>query len=149
MSRTSLPLRRSAIAAIGIIALIAACDRESPTDVPQREARVSLAQAPSLAVGGSKPTGPTGYEIITVGTQNDVAGENLFVGEAACPAGKRALGGGFKSTPAALIGQPDIAVYESAPRVTVTGTTDGWRMEIMNRGSTPRHFDVYAICAAI
>jgi hypothetical protein len=148
MSRTSLPLRRSAYAAIGIIALIAACDSESPTDVPQRESRASLVQAPSLAVGGNKPTAPSGYEIVTVGTQSDVLGEVLFVGEAPCPTGKRALGGGFKSTPAAFIGEPDIAVYESAPRVT-SGATDGWRVEIMNRGTTPRHFDVYAICATI
>ena len=128
---------------------MAACDSESPTDVSQRESRASLVKAPSLAVGGNKPTAPSGYEIVTVGTQNDVPGDVLFVGEAPCPAGKRALGGGFKATGGALIAPPDIAVYESAPRVTSVGATDGWRVEIMNRGTTARHFDVYAICATV
>lgn len=88
---------------------------------------------------------PTGYEIKTSG--NNVVSGNLGVLEVLCPAGKKAWGGGFKIGGGALTAGPDVAVYESSPRVT--SGTDGWRLEAMNRGPSTRRFDVWVLCANI
>lgn len=64
------PVRRSTYAAIGILAFIAACDRETPTDVAPKPAasKASLVNGPSLGVSRSKPT-TSSYEVKTFATQ--------------------------------------------------------------------------------
>ena len=89
------------------------------------------------------PPPPSTYEIKTFGI--DVVAGNTGVTEVLCSAGKQALGGGFKIGGGVLISGPDVAVYESSPRVT--SGKDGWRLEAANRGTSTRHFDVWAICA--
>ena len=153
MSRTprslALPLRRSTYAAVAFIALAAACDRESPTDLTRPPAvQANLVGAPTLAVNVNKPTSPSTSEVKTAGI--DVVAGNSGVVEVLCPAGKVALGGGFQIGGGVLIGGPDVAVYESSPRVTSGGVgASGWRLEAANRGSDQRHFDVWVTCAAI
>jgi hypothetical protein len=144
------PVRRSTYAAIGILAFIAACDRETPTDVARTPAasQASLVNAPSLGVSSSKPT-TSSYEVNTAGL--DVASGFTGVVEVLCTAGKQVLGGGFHIEGGVLINDADAAVYESSPRVTSgpPGST-GWRLEAANRSTTiPRHFVVWAICASI
>lgn len=134
-------LHRPTIIAIGVIALAAACDRESPTDVPRPHARASVAQASSIGLDPEKPL--PGYEIKSFGS--DVVGGNTGVVEVLCSPGNRALGGGFQIGGGALITGPDVAVYESSPRVT--SGTDGWRLVAVNRGTDTRRFDVWVICA--
>jgi hypothetical protein len=99
----------------------------------------------AVLAGCPAPGTPTssGYEIKTAGIT--VVAGNTGVTEALCSSGKKALGGGFKIGGGILIAGPDIAVYESSPRVT--SGTDGWRLEAANRGTTARSFDVWVICA--
>jgi hypothetical protein len=87
----------------------------------------------------------SGYEIKSSGI--DVVSGNSGVVEVLCPTGKRAWGGGFQIGGGVLIGGPDVAVYESSPRVT--SGTDGWRLEAANRGPKTRRFDVWVVCAKI
>ena len=143
MSHSILRHRSATLIAASLIALVSGCDRESPTDVATPTVRVTPV-APSLAVTQGKPS-TSSYEIRTSGS--DVGSGTLGVLEVLCPAGKRALGGGHKVGGGALIDGPDVAVYESTPRVT-TGT-DGWRLEAMNRTADTRHIDVWVVCAAI
>ena len=146
MSHDTLLLRRATRLAIGAIALVAGCDRESPTDVAVRASRV---EAPSLGVNASKPLPPpppSGYELVK-GVGIDVATGNTGVTEVYCSAGKRALGGGFQIGGSVPGSGPDVAVYESSPRVT--GGTEGWRLVAQNRTADERHFDIWVICATI
>lgn len=143
-------VRTAAYAAIGVVTLLAGCDRDTPTDVATPTVRASTMRGPSLGVStAAKPTPGSTYEIKTA---NDpaVAAGNTVVLEVLCSTGKRALGGGFFIEGITIDG-PDVAVYESSPRVTSTGATvgDGWRLVAMNRGVDTRPFTVYAICATI
>jgi hypothetical protein len=132
------------LAAIAI-ALLAGCDRESPGDVAAPVLRTDVPAGPALAVSAGKPTTTSSYEIRSQGL--DVATGNLGVVEVLCPAGKRALGGGHKVGGGALIDGPDVALYESTPRVT--SGTDGWRVEAMNRTADTRRIEAWVICATI
>ena len=125
------------------ITLVAGCDRESPGDVAAPVLRTEVAPGPSFAVGSGKPT--SSYEIKSQGL--DVASGNLGVVEVLCSTGKRALGGGLKVGGGALIDGPDVALYESTPRVT--SGTDGWRVEAMNRTADTRRIEAWVICATI
>ena len=144
MSRSPLlhmRVTRNAMIAIGIIALTAACDRESPTDVRRPPAAASLYELPSPGGDPQKPV--SGYEVKSFGI--DVVGGQQGVVEVLCSPGNRALGGGFQIGGPILIDGPDVAVYESSPRVT--SGTDGWRLNAANRGTETRRFDVWVICA--
>jgi hypothetical protein len=144
MSRPALPFRRSACVAIGLIALGAACgDRETVTDVAAPTVGTPRVTAPSLAVGGNKPS--ASYEVNKASL--NVATDNEGIIEVLCTPGKRALGGGFQIVGGVLASGPDVHIYESSPRVT--SGTDGWRLDAMNRTGESRQFDVYVICAAI
>ena len=142
MSRNALIRHGSALIAAIAVALVIGCDRESPTDVVVPAVRANPPAAPALADGGSKPST---YEIRSAGL--DVVSGNLGVVEVLCPAGKRALGGGHKVGGGALIDGPDVALYESTPRVT--SGTDGWRVEAMNRTADTRFIEAWVVCAAI
>ena len=145
MSRPALPFRRSACVAIGLIALGAACgDRETLTDVAAPTVGTPRVTAPSLAVGGNKPS--SSYEVKTASLDVGDAFEGSI--EVLCTPGKRALGGGFQIVGGVPINGPDVYVYESSPRVTTPGA-EGWRLDAMNRTGASRRFDVYVICAAI
>jgi hypothetical protein len=131
-------------AVLGVVLFGIACDRESPTDVPLKTP--AAVGAPSFAAGGgNKPT--SGYEIVK-DSINIVSGNQGAI-EAFCPTGKRALGGGFKVGGGALINDTDVAIYESAPRVTGVGGTDGWRVEAMNRTADARWIQSWVVCAPI
>src|SRR4030095_15652840 len=144
MSRTTRLRHGSTLIAASLIALAAGCDRESPTDVAAPTLRANPPAAPALAVGAGKPSTST-YEIRSDGF--DVVSGNLGVVEVLCPAGKRALGGGHKVGGGAGIVGPDVAVYESSPRVT--SGTDGWRVEAVNRTADTRRIEAWVVCAAI
>jgi hypothetical protein len=110
--------------------------------VPRPGIHTSVAAAESLGLPPTdKPS--TGYEIKTFGIE--VVGGNSGTVEVLCSAGNRALGGGFQIGGGILAAGPDVAVYESSPRVT--SGTDGWRLVAMNRGTDARQFDVWVICA--
>lgn len=145
MSRSPLSLallHRPTIIAMGVITLAAACDRESPTDVSRPAVRSSTTPSRSiLPPGDDKPL--AGYEIKTLDIE--VVGGNSGVVEVLCSPGNRALGGGFQIGGGILAAGPDVAVYESSPRVT--SGTDGWRLVAANRGTDTRQFNVWVICA--
>jgi hypothetical protein len=107
-------------------------------------------QGPQGVPGPEGPAGPTGpagadgglegYELVT-GTPVAVAVEDFVVSaSAACPAGKVVLGGG--SDAAVLDG--DMFVVRSRP--TLTGTTYGWSVSVLNYGGA-NTLTAYAICA--
>jgi hypothetical protein len=145
MSPTTLRRLGPTLLAAGLVTLVAGCDRESPTDVAAPARRANPPVAPSLAASAAaKPSNP-GYEIRTAAS--DVPSGFLGVIEVLCPVGKRALGGGHKIGGGALIDGPDVALYESAPRVT-TGT-DGWRVEAMNRTVDTRRIEAWVVCATL
>jgi hypothetical protein len=145
MSPNTLRRLGPTLLAATVMALVAGCDRESPTDVAAPALRANPPVGPALAAApAAKPSNP-GYEIRTAGS--DVASGFLGVVEVLCPVGKRALGGGHKIGGGALIDGPDVALYESAPRVT-TGT-DGWRVEAMNRTADTRRVEAWVVCAAL
>ena len=148
MSQDTLFLRRAARLAIGAIALVAGCDRESPTDVAVPTVRASRAEAPGLAVSAAGKPGPapSTYELVK-GVGIDVGAGVTGVTEVLCPSGKKPLGGGFQIGGSVPGSGPDVAVYESSPRVT--GGTEGWRLVAQNRTADERHFDIWVICATI
>ena len=138
---------RSYITAGLAIALVAiACDRETPTDVQLKTPSVAVG-TPSFAAGGGKPAPSSGYEIKS--NPMSVASGSLGVVEVFCTAGKRALGGGLKVGGGASLNGPDVAIYESTPRVTGVDGTDGWRIEAMNRTAETRTIEAWVICATI
>jgi hypothetical protein len=141
-------LRTAAYVTIGALALLAGCDRDTPTDVAAPTARSNGAPTPSFAVTATagKP-GQSSYEIRK--DSSNVAGGFEGIVEVYCSTGKRALGGGYQIMGGALAAGPDVAVYESAPRVTLQGATDGWRLDAVNRNTDPRWFVVYVVCATI
>jgi hypothetical protein len=143
--RTETDMRPYLTAVLGVVLFGIACDRESPTDVPLKTP--AAVGTPSFAAGGgNKPT--SGYEIKSFAS--NIAGGFLGVIEVYCPAGKRALGGGFKVGGGAPLSAPDVAIYESTPRVTDPNQgTDGWRVEAMNRTGETRLIEAWVICAPI
>ncbi len=112
--------------------------------VPTLAALVTIV---ALAAFKNQPSGaaPPTHEIKTA--QISVVGGNTGVVEVLCSAGKKALGGGFQIEGGVLIAGPDVAVYESSPRVT--SGKDGWRLEAANRGTTTRMFNVWVICGSV
>ena len=132
-------LRIAACIAVGVVATLSGCDRDTPTD---------LAKSPTVSQSVAAPSAPaskSSYEIKTFGI--DVVSGNAGTVEVLCTAGKKALGGGFQIGGGILIDGPDVVVYESSPRVT--SGTDGWRLSAANRTADPRHFDVWVICATM
>ena len=133
-------IRIAACIAVGIVATLSACDRDTPTTP------TALATSPTVNHSVASPSAPSSkssYEIKTFGT--DVASGNLGTVEVLCTVGKKALGGGFQIGGPVLIDPPDVVVYENSPRVT--SGTDGWRLSAVNRTADLRHFDVWVICA--
>lgn len=142
-------LRTAAYVTIGALALLAGCDRDTPTDVAAPAARLNGVSTPSLAVtttAAGKP-GQSSYEKNIASLSVNGGFEGII--EVYCTSGKRALGGGFQIVGGVIAAGPDVVVYESAPRVTGAGGTEGWRLDAMNRTSETRQFDVYVICATI
>lgn len=137
-------MRTPITVALGAILVGVACSQDGPTDV-QHKAPPTAVGSPSFAAGGGGNKPPSGYEIQSFGI--DVVSGNQGVVEVLCPSGKRALGGGFKIGGGPQIGDADVAIYESTPRVT--SGTDGWRIESMNRSSITRTVEAWVICAPI
>jgi hypothetical protein len=121
--------------------VLAACDSPSPTASTETPVKAGIATEASAAINVRNSS----YEIVTYGF--DVVPGNTGVLEALCPAGKRALGGGFQIGGGVMIDGPDVAVYESSPRVT--SGDSGWRLVAVNRTADTRRFDVWVTCAAI
>ena len=147
MSRSLLHRTRfpRAIIAIGIVALAASCDRESPTDVSQARPPVKANRGVELPPIEEPPKPISGYEIKTFGI--DVPGGEQGVVEVQCSPGNHPLGGGYQIGGPILINDADAVVYESSPRVTAG--TDGWRLAGVNRSAATRRFDVWVICAPV
>jgi hypothetical protein len=118
---------------------LAACDSDTPTETNRQvDARIG---AEPVAAANPKASS---YEIVS-SSFNVASG---FSGglEALCPTGKKVLGGGFfiNGNPGA---PPDVAVYESSPRVT--SGSSGWRLFAINRTAESLSYEVFAICATI
>ena len=102
------------------------------------------------AMTAVKPTtssgaAPPSHEVKSA--QISVVAGNTGVVEVLCSSAKKPLGGGFKIDGGVLAAGPDVAVYESSPRVT--SGTNGWRLEAANRGTTDRVFTVWVICGSV
>jgi hypothetical protein len=120
---------------------LAACDSETPTATkPPVDGRVG---AEPLAAANPKASS---YEIVS--SVSDIGSGFMGIMEAVCPTGKKALGGGFFIDGNPLSG-PDVAVYESSPRVTSVLGGTGWRLAAVNRTADQLRYEVFAICAAI
>jgi hypothetical protein len=94
-----------------------------------------------------------GYEIVTA--RLSVSGRETAAGEARCPAGKVALGGGVVPDPAAPGKEED-----KAPRMTVTasgpllagarpGGGYGWTVTVKNDDTAPLALVVAAVCVTL
>jgi hypothetical protein len=118
---------------------MAACDSETPTATkPPVDARIG---AEPLAAANPKASS---YEIVS--SVSLIGSGFTGVIETLCPSGKKALGGGFfiNGNPGS---GPDVAVYESSPRVT--SGSSGWRLAAINRTADALSYEVFAICASI
>ena len=143
MSKNTLLRRGSLLVVAGTIGLAVACGGDTPTDVAVPTLQAGPPTTAAFAASG-KPSTST-YEMKSFGF--DVAPNFQGIVEVLCPVGKRALGGGHKIDGGAPNAGPDVAVYESTPRVT--SGTDGWRVEAMNRTADTRRIEAWVICAAI
>jgi hypothetical protein len=112
---------------------LAACDSETPTATkPPVDGRVG---AEPLAAANPKASS---YEIVS--SVSDIGSGFMGIMEA--------VGGGFFIDGNPLSG-PDVAVYESSPRVTSVLGGTGWRLAAVNRTADQLRYEVFAICAAI
>lgn len=93
---------------------------------------------------GPAGSGVTGLERIYVERSGIAAGAKAYV-EATCPAGKKALSGGFFQ----WLGNddPDDVVVVADYPYSVTRNDDSWRVIVVNTGSTVDVVGVYALCA--
>ena len=86
--------------------------------------------------GPAGPRGISGHETV-FGTFNNIGLDGRAQGEVACPAGKKAIGGGWH-------GNTPLGVEESyAP-----GDGSTWYVDVKNLGPTPGSFQVFAVCAS-
>ena len=86
--------------------------------------------------GPAGPGGVSGRETV-FGTFTNIAQGARAQGEVACPAGKKAIGGGWH-------GNTPLGVEESyAP-----GDGSIWYVDVTNLGPTPGAFQVFAVCAS-
>jgi hypothetical protein len=113
--------------------------------VPTVAALAAIAALTAFNPTLSRGAPPPSHEIKTA--QINVVAGNTGVVEVLCSSGKKPLGGGFKIDGGVLAAGPDVAVYESTPRVT--SGTNGWRLEAANRGTTDRVFTVWVICGSV
>jgi hypothetical protein len=90
--------------------------------------------------GPPGPAGMSGYEVVNTPTATVPAGKN-GVAEAACPTGKKAVGGGFLADPEAT----DWNFIASFP------STDGssWHIGVTNKGSNDAEIRPYAVCVIV
>jgi hypothetical protein len=90
------------------------------------------------ASGPQGPAGISGYEVVSTGATT--VGAGLYASaKAACPSGKRPLGGGITSTNAS------VAVAESVPN---TGD-NSWFGAVKNNSGLAASFRVVAVCAFV
>jgi hypothetical protein len=129
--------------ALSAILVGVACSQDGPTDVQRTAPKPTLVGNPSFAVGGGGNKPASGYETNHFGF--DVVSGNQALVEVLCSTAKRALGVGFKVGGGVQVGDADVAIYESTPRVT--SGTDGWRIEAANRSSITRFIEAWVICA--
>ena len=113
--------------------------------IPTLAVIATLVAVTVLKPSQSSGAPPSTYEMKSA--QISVVGGNTGVVEVLCSSGKKALGGGFQIEGGVLITGPDVAVYESSPRVT--SGKDGWRLEATNRGTTTRMFNVWVVCGSV
>jgi hypothetical protein len=120
---------------------------------PQGEPGQAGAQGPAGpkgdkgAAGAQGAEGPAGFSSLTY-VQADFgpfpAGAQ-YGGEAACPAGKHAVGGGVVSE-SGIAG--DQQVNSSYPSDGSGGGTTSWWADVDNNSAGPLSFRVYAVCAS-
>ena len=113
--------------------------------VPTLAVLAALVSIAVLRPSQSSGAPPSTYEMKSA--QISVVGGNTGVVEVLCSGGKKPLGGGFFIEGTVLAAGPDVAVYESSPRVT--SGKDGWRLVAANRGTDTRMFNVYVICGTV
>ena len=129
-----------------------------PPGAAPAPARTVAASGPSGAVGPPGPPGPagragadgvSGFEIITA--KVSVPGRQSATGEARCPVGKVALGGGVvpdPDWPTKLTGPEEgTDVAASGPLLPGPGGGYGWTATVRNTSHSPLPVIVAAICA--
>jgi hypothetical protein len=96
---------------------------------------------PAGPLGPAGPEGPAGisdYQVVTASI--DVGGFGTTATEAACPAGKRVLGGG--------VWTHHSLVSRSAPDIDLSGNWRFWQGAVSNPFIDGETITVYAICAS-
>jgi hypothetical protein len=99
------------------------------------------------ATGADGLPGPAGFSSLTY-VQADFGpfpAGTQYGGEAACPAGKHAVGGGVVSESG---NAGDQQVNSSYPSDGTGGGTTSWWADVDNTSSGPLSFRVYAVCAS-
>src|SRR5437764_144614 len=109
--------------------------------------------SPSSAgpAGRAGTDGVSGFEIVTA--KVSVPGRQAAAGEARCPAGKVALGGGVlpdADSPRKLVGPEEgMDVVASGPLLPGTEGGYGWTATVKNTSTSPLPVIVAAICAVV
>ena len=89
------------------------------------------------AAGPAGPVGVSGYQVITV-AHEVASGRGVQTFDAKCPTGKRATGGGYRSSSS----QPLLQVIANEP------TSDGWAITLGSIGVAITLY-VYAVCVNV
>lgn len=109
---------------------------------PQGPAGPEGPPGPQGASGPAGPPGVSGYEVVesTITTVGNVTTGVVSI-EAACPAGKRVLGGGFRISP----DDASRSVGVSGTRPNAAG--NGWLVDVTSNNFGTWTFTASAICA--
>ncbi|MFI1257230.1 hypothetical protein ACH4U6_26090 [Streptomyces netropsis] len=114
-----------------------------PCSVVQKQgidSRHCVQSAPETGqTGGDKHKGFSGYEVV-IQDNIPVAANSVAQAVVACPAGKKAIGGGF------LGFSPAVKPFRSFPSAPDYAA---WVVAVENGGALPSAFDAYAICAKV
>ncbi|MEV0454955.1 hypothetical protein [Catellatospora methionotrophica] len=110
----------------------------SATTLPTQLTPVAVAPAPAtVTVPATAVNGITGYEIVE-GEVKQVPVDVFTSVEAVCPAGKKAVGGGYAG------GNPDVSAFINFSLDGSNGA--GWEVWLTNDGSADTTGQAYAIC---
>ncbi|WP_338931963.1 hypothetical protein WEB32_20945 [Streptomyces netropsis] len=114
-----------------------------PCSVVQKEgidSRNCVQSAPEAGqTGGDKHKGFSGYEVV-IQDNLPVPANSVAQAIVPCPAGKKAIGGGF------LGFNQSVKPFRSFPQ---GGGFTAWIVAVENGGALPSAFDAYAICAKV
>lgn len=128
------------VLALGILATLACTGPEGPTG-PQGATGSQGGVGADGEAGPAGPPGVSGYEVVQ---HSEMSIGNVTTGvfpvQAACPAGKRVIGGGYSVSPA------DVARSIGTPTSRPSASGNGWVVEFESGSFGTWTFTAFAIC---